>query len=55
MKDCQVCASHQAPLGKDMSVAIGAALAKRMDKDPSLVYVLTGDGELDRKDRYGKP
>jgi transketolase len=34
-------------LGQGMSVAIGAAMAKRMDKDPSIVYVLTGDGELD--------
>lgn len=34
-------------LGQGMSVAIGAAFAKRMDKDASLVYVLTGDGELD--------
>jgi transketolase len=34
-------------LGQGMSVAIGAAMAKRMDKDASLVYVLTGDGELD--------
>jgi len=34
-------------LGQGLSVAIGAALAKRMDKDAGLVYVLTGDGELD--------
>jgi transketolase len=33
-------------LGQGLSVAIGAALAKRIDKDPNLVYVLTGDGEL---------
>lgn len=33
-------------LGQGLSVAIGAALAKRLDKDPHLVYVLTGDGEL---------
>lgn len=33
-------------LGQGLSVAIGAALAKRMDKDPHLIYVLTGDGEL---------
>lgn len=33
-------------LGQGLSVAIGAALAKRMDGDPGLVYVLTGDGEL---------
>lgn len=33
-------------LGQGLSVGIGAALAKRMDKDPNLVYVLTGDGEL---------
>ncbi|MDZ4746912.1 MAG: transketolase [Saprospiraceae bacterium] len=33
-------------LGQGLSVAIGAALAKRMDKDPSLIYALTGDGEL---------
>lgn len=33
-------------LGQGISVAIGAALAKRMEKDDKLVYVLTGDGEL---------
>ncbi len=33
-------------LGQGMSVAIGAALAKKMDGDKHLVYVLTGDGEL---------
>ncbi len=33
-------------LGQGLSVAIGAALAKRLNKDPQLVYVLTGDGEL---------
>jgi transketolase len=33
-------------LGQGLSAATGAALAKKMDKDPSLIYVLTGDGEL---------
>ena len=33
-------------LGQGLSVAIGAAVAKKMDKDESLVYVLQGDGEL---------
>lgn len=33
-------------LGQGLSVAIGAALAKKLDNDPSLIYVLTGDGEL---------
>lgn len=33
-------------LGQGISVAIGAALAKRLDKDDKLVYCLTGDGEL---------
>jgi transketolase len=33
-------------LGQGVSVAIGTALAKKMDKDDHLVYVLTGDGEL---------
>jgi transketolase len=33
-------------LGQGISVAIGAALAKKMDNDDKLVYVLTGDGEL---------
>ena len=33
-------------LGQGMSVAIGAALAKRMDGDVRTVYALTGDGEL---------
>ncbi len=34
-------------LGQGVSVAVGAAEAKKMDKDPNLVYVLTGDGELE--------
>jgi transketolase len=33
-------------LGQGISVAAGAALAKRLGADPSLVYALTGDGEL---------
>ncbi len=32
-------------LGQGMSVAIGAALAKRLDNDNHLVYCLMGDGE----------
>jgi len=38
---------HQASgsLGQGLSVAIGAALAKRLKKDPNTVYVLIGDGE----------
>lgn len=34
-------------LGQGLSVALGAALAKKLNKDHNLVYVLTGDGELD--------
>lgn len=33
-------------LGQGVSVAVGAALAKKADHAPHLVYVLTGDGEL---------
>ena len=33
-------------LGQGLSVAIGAALGKKLDGDDSLVYVLQGDGEL---------
>lgn len=33
-------------LGQGMSVAIGAALGKRLDGDPRFVFCLTGDGEL---------
>lgn len=33
-------------LGQGLSAGIGAALAKKINKDPHLVYVLTGDGEL---------
>jgi len=33
-------------LGQGLSVAIGGALAKKLNKDDKLVYVLTGDGEL---------
>lgn len=34
-------------LGQGMSVAIGAALAKKYNNDNSIVYSLHGDGELD--------
>ena len=34
-------------LGQGLSVSIGAALAKKLDKDMGITYVLTGDGELD--------
>ena len=33
-------------LGQGMSVAIGAALSKRLNKDSKLIYSLHGDGEL---------
>ncbi len=33
-------------LGQGLSVAIGAALAKKLNNDPHLVFALTGDGEL---------
>jgi transketolase len=33
-------------LGQGLSVAVGAALAKKLNKDPHLVYSLHGDGEL---------
>lgn len=33
-------------LGQGLSVAIGAALTKKLNKDKSIVYVLHGDGEL---------
>lgn len=33
-------------LGQGMSVAIGAALAKKLNQDTSIVYSLHGDGEL---------
>ena len=34
-------------LGQGLSVAIGAAQAKKLNKDDKLVFVLMGDGELD--------
>ncbi len=33
-------------LGQGLSVAVGAALAKKMNHDSHIVYCLTGDGEL---------
>jgi transketolase len=33
-------------LGQGLSVAIGSALAKKLNKDPQIVYSLHGDGEL---------
>jgi len=34
-------------LGQGLSVGVGAALAKKLQEDPGIIYVLTGDGELD--------
>lgn len=34
-------------LGQGMSVSIGAALTKKLNQDPHLVFSLCGDGELD--------
>lgn len=34
-------------LGQGLSIAVGAAVAKKMNDDKQSVYVLTGDGELD--------
>lgn len=34
-------------LGQGLSVAIGAALAKKMNKDKNLVFTLHGDGEIE--------
>ncbi|MCC9165748.1 transketolase [Pontibacter harenae] len=34
-------------LGQGLSVAVGAAQTKKLNNDPSLVYVLMGDGELE--------
>ena len=34
-------------LGQGLSVAIGAALAKKLNKDASFVYTLHGDGEME--------
>jgi len=33
-------------LGQGLSVAIGAALSKKLNNDPKTIYVLIGDGEL---------
>ena len=33
-------------LGQGLSVAIGAALSKKLNNDDSLIYVLMGDGEI---------
>ncbi len=33
-------------LGQGLSVAIGAALSKKLDNDPGLIYSLHGDGEI---------
>ncbi len=35
------------PLARGLSVAIGAALSKKLNKDSNIVYSLHGDGELD--------
>ena len=34
-------------LGQGLSVSIGAAISKKLNNDPHLVYCLTGDGELE--------
>ncbi len=33
-------------LGQGLSVAVGAALSKRLNNDPHLIYCMVGDGEL---------
>ncbi|MCF8372669.1 MAG: transketolase [Bacteroidales bacterium] len=33
-------------LGQGLSVAVGAALSKKLNNDTQLVYILTGDGEI---------
>ena len=33
-------------LGQGLSISVGAAIAKKVNRDPNIVYVLTGDGEL---------
>mgnify|MGYP001313949646 FL=1 len=33
-------------LGQGLSVSIGAAISKKLNKDPNIIYVLLGDGEL---------
>ena len=33
-------------LGQGLSVAIGAALSKKLNNDPAIIYALLGDGEL---------
>jgi transketolase len=33
-------------LGQGLSVAVGAALTKKLNKDPHLIYALMGDGEI---------
>ena len=35
-------------LGQGLSVAIGAALSKKLNDDPSIIYCLMGDGELQK-------
>ena len=37
---------YSGSLGQGVSVGLGLALSKKLNNDPSLVYVLTGDGEL---------
>ena len=41
-------------LGQGMSVAIGAALSKKLNEDNKIVYSLHGDGEL-QEGKIGKP
>ena len=38
--------TNTGPLGHGLPVAVGMALAARMDRSPRRVYALTGDGEL---------
>lgn len=40
-------------LGQGLSVAIGASLAKKLNQDDSLVYVLMGDGEQQEGQIWG--
>ena len=40
-------------LGQGLSVAVGAALTKKLNQDSRIVYTLHGDGEL-QEGKFGK-
>jgi len=47
MRKCPGIEANTGSLGQGLSISLGIALGKRIDKSPARVYCIVGDGELD--------